>query len=45
MKGASFRVRRVADWLGGTAVEDTTKTGGLAGGQGKMVTKTELASP
>lgn len=41
MKGASFRVRRVADWLGGTAVEDTTKTGGLAGGQGKMVTKTE----
>jgi hypothetical protein len=45
MKGGSFRVRRVADWLGATATEDMTKTGGLAGGQGKVVTKTELASP
>jgi hypothetical protein len=44
MKGGSFRVRRVADWLGAAAAEDTTKTGGLAGGQGKVVTKTELAS-
>ncbi|KAG2159969.1 uncharacterized protein EDB93DRAFT_1196743 [Suillus bovinus] len=41
IKGASFRVRRVADWLGGTAIEDATKTGGLAGEQGKVVTKTE----
>ncbi|KAG2044734.1 hypothetical protein BDR03DRAFT_937124 [Suillus americanus] len=41
MKGGSFRVRRVADWLGATATEDMTKTGGLAGGQGKVVTKTE----
>lgn len=41
MKGGSFRVRRVADWLGTAAAEDTTKTGGLAGGQGKVVTKTE----
>jgi hypothetical protein len=45
MKGGSFRVRRVADWLGAAATEDMTKTGGLAGGQGKVVTKTELASP
>lgn len=41
MKGGSFRVRRVADWLGAAATEDTTKTGGLAGSQGKVVTKTE----
>ncbi|KAG2350473.1 hypothetical protein BDR05DRAFT_993870 [Suillus weaverae] len=41
MKGGSFRVRRVADWLGSTATEDMTTTGGLAGGQGKVVTKTE----
>lgn len=41
MKGGSFRVRRVADWLGAAATEDMTKTGGLAGGRGKVVTKTE----
>lgn len=41
MKGGSFRVRRVADWLGATATEDMTKTGGLAGEQGKVVTKTD----
>ncbi|KAG2118417.1 hypothetical protein DEU56DRAFT_140884 [Suillus clintonianus] len=41
VKGGSFRVRRVADWLGAAAIEDTTKTGGLSGGQGKVVTKTE----
>lgn len=42
MKGGSFRIRRVADWLGAAAAaEDMTKTGGLAGGQGKVVTKTE----
>ncbi|KAG0708968.1 hypothetical protein DFH29DRAFT_889946 [Suillus ampliporus] len=41
IKGGSFRVRRVADWLGAAATEDTSETGGLAGGQGKVVTKTE----
>jgi hypothetical protein len=43
IKGGSFRIRRVADWLGATATEDISKTGGLAGGQGKVMTKTELA--
>ncbi|KAG1755176.1 uncharacterized protein EDB91DRAFT_277723 [Suillus paluster] len=41
IKGGSFRVRRVADWLGAAATEDMSKTGGLAGRQGKVVTKTE----
>ena len=42
IKGGSFRIRRVADWLGAAAAEDISKTGGLARGQGKVVTKAEL---
>ncbi|KAH7931101.1 hypothetical protein BV22DRAFT_1053839 [Leucogyrophana mollusca] len=37
----AFRIRRVAEWLGVDAYEDIRKTGGLAGGRGRMLDKAQ----
>lgn len=37
----AFRIRKVVEWLGINAQEDIKVTGGLAGGQGRILSITE----
>jgi len=42
--GGAFRVRRVVEWLGSDSHEDIQETGGLAGGQGRIISIDECVS-
>jgi hypothetical protein len=41
--GSTFRIRRVADWLGVDSYEDVAKTGGLVDNYSRLLTLTEYA--
>ncbi|EPT03978.1 hypothetical protein FOMPIDRAFT_139591 [Fomitopsis schrenkii] len=42
--GGAFRMRRVGAWLNHVAGEDSQATGGLAGGRGRLLTRSKAAA-